>query len=293
MKTNDVSSALQDCLVWPATLWQQLKAKTRRSFEPAWCRAPTRLLLTVMLGLSPAPLSGSAADETAAQPSAISALISDSPSAPPDRAANSPPVTDRIDNIPSGTNAAVTFSGRSMEALDDKQKLAVGDRVSFRVVEDQEDPKPLTITDAGELDVPELGLVSAAGKTCKQLAFEIKPKLEATTYYHATVIIGIDLLNKTMSGRRVYVGGQVVRAGPQEIPAGETWTVTQAIMRAGGFTQYADKKAVRVVRAGPNGAPGRTLLMNVSEVWEKGRTELDLSVEPEDLIYVPTRAVNF
>jgi hypothetical protein len=29
------------------------------------------------------------------------------------------------------------------------------------------------------------------------------------------------------------------------------------------------------------------------EVWEKGRTELDMSVEPEDLIYVPTRAVTF
>jgi polysaccharide biosynthesis/export protein len=203
------------------------------------------------------------------------------------------PYTEVSGKVNSGTNAAPWSSGRNMEALDDKQKLAVGDRVSYRVVEDQEDPKALTITDAGELDVPELGLVTAAGKTCKQLAFEIKPKLEQTTYFHATVIIGIDLLNKTMSGRRVYVGGQVLRAGPQEIPAGETWTVTKAIMRAGGFTQYADQKRVRLVRAGAKGAPGKTLILNVVEVWEKGRTELDLSVEPEDLIYVPTRAVNF
>src|ERR1051326_9164643 len=127
------------------------------------------------------------------------------------------------------------ITGRNMDSLDDKQKLAVGDRVSFRVVEDQEDPKPLTVTDAGELDVPELGLVPAAGKTCKQLAFEIKPRLEQTTYYRATVIVGIDLLNKTISGRRAYVSGQVQRTGPQEIPAGETWTVAKAIMRAGGF----------------------------------------------------------
>jgi polysaccharide export outer membrane protein len=180
-----------------------------------------------------------------------------------------------------------------MDSLDDKQKLGVGDRVTFRVVEDREDPKALTITDAGELDVPELGLVTAAGKTCKQLAFELKPKLEETTYYHATVIIGIELLNKTMSGRRVYVAGEVVRPGPQEIPAGETWTVTKAIMRASGFTQYADKKGVRLVRAGAKGALGKTFILNVVEVWEKGRTELDLPVEPEDLIYVPARAVNF
>jgi protein involved in polysaccharide export with SLBB domain len=192
-----------------------------------------------------------------------------------------------------GSRSASTVPGRSMDSLDDKQKLGVGDRVTFRVVEDQEDPKPLTVTDAGELDVPELGLVSAAGKTCKQLAFEIKPKLEQTTYYHATVIIGIDLLNKTMSGRRAYVSGQVLKAGPQEIPAGETWTVTKAILRAGGFTDFADEKHVRLVRGGSKGVPGKTLILNVDEVLKKGRTDLDQSVEPEDLIYVPARALNF
>ena len=201
--------------------------------------------------------------------------------------------SDRIQVASTATPARPGIPGRSMESLDDKQKLGVGDRVSFRVLEDQEDPKPLTVTDAGELDVPELGLVTAAGKTCKQLAYEIKPKLEQTTYYHATVIIGIDLLNKTMSGRRAYVSGQVLKTGPQEIPAGETWTVTKAIMRAGGFTDFADKKHVRLVRAASKGTPGKTFLLNVDEVLEKGRTDLDLSVEPEDLIYVPARAVNF
>ncbi len=191
------------------------------------------------------------------------------------------------------SDSTANLPGQSMETLDDKQKLGVGDRVTFRVLEDQEEPKPLTITDAGELDVPELGLVAAAGKTCKQLAFELKPKLEQVSYYRATVIIGIDLLNKTISGRRVYVSGQVQRPGPQEIPAGETWTVAKALMRAGGFTPYGDKKRVRVVRAGAKGQPGKTLTVNVAEVLEKGRTELDLSVEPEDLIYVPARGVNF
>jgi len=180
-----------------------------------------------------------------------------------------------------------------MDALDDKQKVGVGDRVSFRVLEDQEEAKPLTITDAGELDVPELGLIGAAGKTCKQIASEIKAKLEQTTYYKATVIVGIDLLNKTASGRKVYVVGQVRVTGPQEIPAGETWTVSRAIMKAGGFTNFADKKRVRLVRGGGSGQPGKTLYVNVNEVWEKGRTDLDLAVEPEDLIYVSARAVNF
>jgi protein involved in polysaccharide export with SLBB domain len=182
---------------------------------------------------------------------------------------------------------------KPMDVLDDKQKLGVGDRVTFRVLEDEEPAKPLTITDSGELDVPELGLVKAAGKTCKQLAFELRERLEQVTYYHATVILGVDLLNKTMSGRRVYVAGEVRHAGPQEIPAGETWTVTKAIMRAGGFTEYADRKKVRVVRGGNQGQHGHTLNVNVVDVLEKGKTEVDVAVEPEDVIYVPARALNF
>jgi protein involved in polysaccharide export with SLBB domain len=180
-----------------------------------------------------------------------------------------------------------------MDSLDGRQKLAVGDTVIFRVLEDQEEPKALAITDAGELDVPELGLVKVTGKTCKQLAFELKPKLERATYYHATVIIGIQSLNKTISGRRVYLAGQVRTTGPQEIPAGETWTVSRAIMGAGGFTDYADKKQVRLVRGRGKGSPGRTFVINIADIWEKGQTEKDVSVEPEDLIYVPARAVNF
>ena len=190
------------------------------------------------------------------------------------------------------TNQPAAPLGRNMENLDASQKLGVGDRVSYRVLEDQEEPKLLTVTDTGQLDVPELGLVKAAGKTCKELAYEIKTKLEQTTYYHATVILGVDKLNPGMSGRRVYVAGEVLRPGPQEIPGGETWTVSKAIMRAGGFTPYADKR-VRVIRGGAKGAPGKSLMVNVGEIWEKGRTELDVPVQPEDVIYVPARVFNW
>ena len=204
-----------------------------------------------------------------------------------------PPSSPAVTNPDAGAKPDSIASGGIMDALDDKQKLAVGDTVIFQVLEDQEVAKSLTVTDAGELDVPELGLVRATGETCKQLAFEIKSKLERTTYYHATVRLGIQLLNKTNSGRRVYLAGEVRRPGPQDIPAGETWTVSRAIMASGGFTDYANKKQVRLDRAGAKGAPGKTFIVNISDVLEKGRTEKDFSIEPEDLIYVPARAINF
>lgn len=182
----------------------------------------------------------------------------------------------------------------SMALLDNQQKLGVGDRITYRVIEDQDDPKWLVITDTGDLDVPELGLVHAVGKTCKQLAEEIKVALEKTTYYHATVIIALDLMNRTISGRKVYVVGQVKLTGPQDIPAGEAYTVSKAILRAGGFADFADKKHVKVIRgSGADGKGKQTFTVNVIQIWEKGKLETDLPLENDDLIYVPARAVNF
>ncbi len=56
-------------------------------------------------------------------------------------------------------------AARPITLLDDRQKLGPGDRVTYRVIEDQDDPRSLTITDSGDLEVPYLGLVHAAGKT--------------------------------------------------------------------------------------------------------------------------------
>jgi polysaccharide export outer membrane protein len=195
---------------------------------------------------------------------------------------------------PNPTTPAPVMTVNSMSLMDDQQKLGVGDRLLYRVIEDQDDPRWLFITDSGDLDVPELGLVHAVNKTCKKLAEEVKAALEKTTYYHATVIIVLDQMNKTISGRKVYVVGQVKLTGPQDIPAGEGYTVSKAILRAGGFADFADKKHVRVIRGGGAGGKGKqTFVVNVIQIWERGKLETDLPLEDEDLVYVPARAVNF
>src|SRR2546421_1919216 len=95
------------------------------------------------------------------------------------------------------TNSLVLSNAtRSIILLDDRQKLGPGDRITYRVLEDQDDPRALTITDSGQLEVPYLGLVQAAGKTSLQLAKEIKGVLEKELYYQATVIIALELVTK-------------------------------------------------------------------------------------------------
>ena len=91
-----------------------------------------------------------------------------------------------------------------MEVLNDTTKLGPGDRVSFRVLEDRHEPIALIVTDSGEMEVPLIGRVTARDKTCKQLAFEMKPLFEKEYFVKATVIIGLDLVG-TKSRGKVYL----------------------------------------------------------------------------------------
>src|SRR5688572_20738565 len=106
------------------------------------------------------------------------------------------------------TNAVVVSTAAgSVASLDDRQKLGPGDRVTYRVIEDQDEPRSLTVTDSGDLQVPYLGLVHAAGKTSLQLAREVKAVLEKQLYYRATVIIALEVVNKARVTGKVYVTG--------------------------------------------------------------------------------------
>ncbi len=180
---------------------------------------------------------------------------------------------------------------RSMDSLDDRQRLGPGDRITYRVLEDQDAPHELVITDSGDLEVPYLGLVHAAGKTCRQLAREIKGLLEKKLYYTATVMISAQVINRARVLGKVYVTGQVHNSGSFDIPAGDTFTVSRAILSAGGFSDYSDKRNVRLVRK--TGSGSRTFIVNVQAVLEQSKLSEDLAVQPGDLIVVPERLVKW
>jgi polysaccharide export outer membrane protein len=178
----------------------------------------------------------------------------------------------------------------SMDVLDAKRQLRIGDRLSMRIVEDRQSPMSLLVTDSGEVEVPLLGRVLAKGKTCKQLAYAIKAPLEREYYYKATVIIALDFSGLKSPGR-IYIAGQVRNQGPLDIPPDETFTVSKAILRAGGFADFANRRRVKLIRR--KGDSTETIIVNVDMVVNKGRTDKDPIVEADDTIIVPERLINF
>ena len=75
--------------------------------------------------------------------------------------------------------------------------------------------------------------------------------------------------------------GQVRTQGPIDILFNEDLTAGQAVLRAGGFGDFADKKKVKVVR-NPRGSDTdkRVFLINMVDVLENGKTEKDIPLEP-------------
>jgi len=239
-------------------------------------RKAARLLLVLMLALTGA-FAGQVTEVTGSN-------------APEPVAATAIPRLDALTNSTAATPpAAPSPSGY---VADDRYKLRAGDKVSFQILEDRDAPKELIISDSGELEVPYIGRVAAADKTCKQLVEETKAQLERDYYYRATVIIALEVANKYLG--RIYVWGQVRNQGPIDIAVNENLTAGRAILRAGGFADFANKKRVKVVRGGGvEGAAKQSFELNMVEILEEGKTEKDVLLQPDDFIIVPSRLINF
>ena len=175
---------------------------------------------------------------------------------------------------------------------DSKYSLRPGDRVSFQILEDRDTPRSLIVADSGELDFPYVGRLLATGKTCKQLCDELKPVLEKEFYYRATLVLALDVASRSLG--RVYVWGQVKNPGPLEVLLNENLTVGKAILRAGGFADFAGRKKVKLVRVKPGDPASKQVFeLNMVEILDAGKTERDILLQPEDSIIVPSRLINF
>src|SRR5215472_15737910 len=99
----------------------------------------------------------------------------------------------------------------------------------------------------GKISTPLAGEVQAAGLTSKQLEGVLEKALaEYVTAPHVTVIV------LKMDSRHVSVEGQVQRPGL--IPLDSDMRVVDAITAGGGFTAFANRKRIKIIRRQPDGS---------------------------------------
>ncbi|MES2310641.1 MAG: polysaccharide biosynthesis/export family protein [Verrucomicrobiota bacterium] len=188
----------------------------------------------------------------------------------------------------------LVLKGISQDHLDTNagHLLGSGDKLTYRVEEDGDPAVSITVSDAGELEIPLVGRVRASGKTTQQIVKEIKPLLEQEYYHKATIRLSIDQVNPNGNVVKVYLTGEVRKPGPQEFLLNERMTASRIILKAGGFADFANTRKVKIVR---QDASGKTTSFeaDLKEVLEGGKVELDPEVKDGDLIIVPQKLVRF
>ena len=196
-----------------------------------------------------------------------------------------PPVDDQG---PAMLSSSVT---QRQVLIDPNKRLGPGDQVSIEIVEDREGPASRLITATGDLEVPPLDRVHIAGKTTSEAATEIKRKLEADYYYHATVRLSIDRVNVSAAMGKILVSGMVRSPGVLQFNLADPIMLSEAILKTGNFTDFAQPKKVEVTRT-RNGAQQK-FVVDVLSVQRDGAAEKDMRLEDGDRVYIPKAFVRW
>ena len=169
-----------------------------------------------------------------------------------------------------GGTSAVPLPVNSTDSLEPGNQITI----TFSGLSTIPVPYICRIREDGTISPPYLkSPVTAAGKTVGELESELEQAYVPDIYKTINVTI------KT-SDRFFYVGGEV-RQPSRQIFIGRI-TVTQAIQSAGDFTDFADQRSVRVIRAN-----GKVDIVDCKAALDDPRK--DLTVYPGDNIVVERR----
>lgn len=168
---------------------------------------------------------------------------------------------------------------------DNTRKLIPGDIISFQVFEDEDPAIQKRVSEDGYLDLPYVGRFYVEGRTCKQVADDLQLILihELEYYKNATVFLGLEHANPVRG--KITVVGEVNRPGEVGIPAVGDFTVSKAILAAGGFNAKADKEKVEFYQHSTGNTNIKAVIVNVEAIFNGDRS-FDPEVKPGDHIKV-------
>ena len=166
----------------------------------------------------------------------------------------------------SGTNAATDY------------RLGAGDKLRIEVYKDAQLSQALQIRPDGKVTLPLVGDVMAAGRTSVELRDAITESLKE---YIGNPVVTV-IVTET-APQVVYLVGEVNKPGAVPL-AGGRMSIIQALALAGGFTDFANKKDIRVLRKTASGM--QTLHFNYKDALDDESRREPLQLLPGDTVVV-------
>jgi polysaccharide biosynthesis/export protein len=151
--------------------------------------------------------------------------------------------------------------------------LSPGDVVRVKYLYHPELDERLAVQPDGTINVPEVGVVRAQGRTTNEVAQDIQ-RVASERLREPVVTVIIEEIGQ----RKVYVAGEV--RNPGFVFYREGMTPLQAIFDRGGFTDVARSDSVLKITG------MEATRLDLSKTIRKGEPELSTLV-PSDVLYVP------
>jgi len=160
--------------------------------------------------------------------------------------------------------------------------LTVGDRVKITIYPEDEYIKgsEVEISTEGNVTIPIVGKIPVAGKTIIDAQREIARVLEDGYFVEPEVLIEVIKFSEL----QVVILGEVKKPGTYSFPPGSNrLTLLQAISMAGGFSDIANIKKIKIIRKLKNGR-SKKINANADSIIS-GKDE-DVELEAGDIIHV-------
>jgi polysaccharide export outer membrane protein len=169
-------------------------------------------------------------------------------------------------------------------AVDD-YKIGIDDMVSVSVWRNPELSVVVPVRPDGRISVPLVGDVPAAGLTPQAVAANIQEAL-ATYVRDPKVAVILTELRSHEYLSRVRVTGAV--ENPVSLPHRQGMTVLDAVLAAGGITEFAAPNRTVLYRR--NGTGSESYAVKLDSILKSGELATNYPVMPGDIVTIPERA---
>jgi polysaccharide biosynthesis/export protein len=173
-----------------------------------------------------------------------------------------------------------TPSQAAAKAADSNYIIGPGDTLDVFVWRNPELSVTVPVRPDGKISTPLVEDMVAVGKTAPQLARDMEKVLSE---YVRSPKVNIIVKNAASAFSLVKVVGQVTH--PQELPYREGMTVLDAILAAGGLTQFASGNRSRIVRV-ENGKE-TVIHVKLDNLVNGGDVRQNVPLKPGDVLVVP------
>jgi len=186
---------------------------------------------------------------------------------------------------PPSANATMDISkvtNPTSEGLLEQYIIGVGDSLQISVWRNQDLSSSVVVLPSGDISVPLVGDIKAAGSTTEQLADAISEGLDSFVRQPSVTVSVLSAVSAEYL-QRVRITGAV--NNPLSIPYRRGLTVLDFVLQAGGLTPFANADKALLYRH--EGEALKVYPVRLEDILARGNLETNYALLPSDIITVP------